>query len=103
MQIYYLCAEVMQIALVLITRAAACHHPPSHRSFSASLRLEGADFHLSCVTLNFETAPVHMGTHGPVKPNGQHHLQAVKRKQLPRVKDCRYLWDLFTSDDKKEP
>lgn len=36
-----------------------------------------------------------------MKPNEQHHPQVVRGKQLPEVKDFKYLQDLFTSDDKK--
>lgn len=83
---YYLCAELMQTASALLTRAAAGHHPPPR------LRVGGADFHLGCVTLNPGTAPVHMGAHGPMKPNGRHRPQVARRKRLPQVKDLKCLW-----------
>lgn len=97
----------MHSASALLTRAAACHHPPPNFIFweierETWFQTLSCWFHLSCITFNPETAPVHRGAHGPLKLNGQHHLQAVRRKQLPQVKVLKHLWGLFTRADKRD-
>ncbi len=101
-----LCIRWPDAYSISIVNQSSCVSPHSTKQFFLFQRETWFQtlrswFHLSCVTFNPETAPVHRGAHGPMKPNGQHHPQVGRRKQLPQVKDFEYLWDLFTSDDKK--